>query len=107
MRDKSSGCSKKGEIRMNILEFVSEIGRNLVELINSGIISFVVTKVAENTENKKVKKNIKERANVCDTSAPENIDSDEPRQKVSSDKIVVHITLKNCNVYINASPDKE
>lgn len=42
---------------MRILKFVSKISLNLAELINSGIVNYIVTKVAENTEDdKKVKK---------------------------------------------------
>ena len=93
---------------MRILKFVSKISLNLAELINSGIVSYIVTKVAENTEDdKKVKKNIKERANVHNTSAPNDNNSDEHTRKDSSDKLVLHITLKDCNVYINTPPEKE
>lgn len=70
--------------------------------------SQIVTKVVENTEDdKKVKKNIKERANVHNTSAPNDNNSDEHTRKDSSDKMVLHITLKDCNVYINTPPEKE
>lgn len=101
---------RKEKIRMRILEFVSKIGLNLAELINSGIVSYVVTKVAENTEhNKKVKRNIKERANVCQTSAPDNT-SEDNKKKDSSDKQSFGLTIsncKNCKIEINVYSDKE
>ena len=93
---------------MRILKFVSKISLNLAELINSGIVSYIVTKVAENTEDdKKVNKNIKDRANVHNTSAHNVNNSDEHTRKDSSDKMALHITLKDCNVYINTPPEKE
>ena len=62
---------------MRILKFVSKISLNLAELINSGIVSYIVTKIAENTEDdKKVEKNIKE--NVVTRAEKQFLSKKEP-----------------------------
>ena len=71
------------------------------------IVNLVKYQTADQQERPQIKKNIKERANVHNTSAPNDNNSDEPTRKDSSDKMALHITLKDCNVYINTPPEKE
>ena len=81
----------------------------LIDMTNNGIISFVVTVMATRhmTKNKTDKSRIKERANVSQTSAPDNI-SESHNKNLSeiSKKIEIHDNV-NCNFHFHEHTDPE
>lgn len=83
----------------------------LVDMVNNGIISFVVTVVATRymTESKTDKSRIKERANVDETSAQDRHDSEDHTTQKSSE-IINYIDIHDnidCNIYVNINTDPE
>lgn len=92
-------------------EFVVKAIMELVDMVNNGIISFVVTVVATRymTESKTDKSRIKERANVDETSAQDKHDSEDHTTQKSSEIINYIDILDNidCNIYVNINTDPE
>ena len=92
-------------------EFIVKVIMELVDMVNNGIISFVVTVVATRymTESKTDKSRIKERANASQTSAQNKIDSEDYNPQKSSE-IINYIDIHNnidCNIYVNINTDPE
>ena len=92
-------------------EFVVKAIMELVDMVNNGIISFVVTVVATRymTESKTDKSRIKERANVDETSAQDRHDSEDHTTQKSSE-IINYIDIHDnidCNIYVNINTDPE
>ena len=94
-------------------EFIVKVIMELVDMVNNGIISFVVTVVATRymTESKTDKSRIKERANVDETSAQDKHDSEEHKHITKkSSEIINYIDIHDnidCNIYVNINTDPE
>jgi len=83
----------------------------LVDMVNNGIISFVVTVVATRymTESKTDKSRIKERANVDETSAQDKHDSEEHTTQKSSE-ITKYADIHDnvgCDIQVNIYADQK
>lgn len=92
-------------------EFVVKAIMDLVDMVNNGIISFVVTVVATRymTESKTDKSRIKERANVDETSAQDRHDSEDHTTQKSSE-IIKYADIhdnKNCDIQVNIYADQK
>ena len=94
-------------------EFIVKVIMELVDMVNNGIISFVVTVVATRymTESKTDKSRIKERANVDETSAQDKHDSEEHKHITKkSSEIIKYADIhdnSNCDIQINICPDQK
>ena len=90
-------------------EFVVKTIMELIDMANNGIISFVVTVAATRymTKDKTDVCRIKERANVSQTSAHDDI-SESHNKNLSeiSKKIDIHDTV-NCNFHFHECTDPE
>lgn len=83
----------------------------LVDMVNNGIISFVVTVVATRymTESKTDKSRIKERANVDETSAQDKHDSEDHTTQKSSE-ITKYADIHDnvgCDIQVNIYADQK
>ena len=92
-------------------EFIVKVIMELVDMVNNGIISFVVTVVATRymTESKTDKSRIKERANVDETSAQDKHDSEEHTTQKSSE-ITKYADIHDnvgCDIQVNIYADQK
>ncbi|CUQ22744.1 Uncharacterised protein [Anaerostipes hadrus] len=92
-------------------EFAVKLIMELVDMANSGMISFIVTVVATRymTKNKIDKRRIKKRANASQTSAQDKHDSEEHTTNKSSD-ITKYADIHDnigCDIQVNIYPDQK
>ena len=94
-------------------EFAAKLIIELVDMINNGIISFIITVVVTRyiTKNKTDKSRIKKRANASQTSAQDQHDSEEHKHITKkSSEITKYADIhdnKNCNIQVNIYPDQK